>query len=153
MNRISILITGLLLSIFIPVQTLHAEIYKWIDKNGNVHFGDKPDEDADNVESVEIRQSTPRSDPVLERRLDEQNKVLKVLEEDREEREADREKADKEREVRKKKCDWARDYKRRLDSAGPIYKLDKEGNRVYFNEEENKAERRKVEDLLRKWCG
>ena len=142
MNRISILITGLLLSIFIPVQTLHAEIYKWIDKNGNVHFGDKPDEDADNVESVEIRQSTPRSDPVLERRLDEQNKVLKVLEEDREERE-----------VRKKKCDWARDYKRRLDSAGPIYKLDKEGNRVYFNEEENKAERRKVEDLLRKWCG
>ncbi|MBL1141535.1 MAG: DUF4124 domain-containing protein [Proteobacteria bacterium] len=34
----------------------YAEVYKWVDENGKIHFGDKPPAKAkDNIESVEIK--------------------------------------------------------------------------------------------------
>ena len=89
----------------------------------------------------------------MEERLNNRNKVLKVLEEEREEREEDKAHMDEEKEVRMKNCNLARKSKKRLDAVGPIYKLDGRGNKVFLDEEENKAERRRVEELVRKWCG
>jgi len=50
---------------FLP-QPAGAEIYKWVDENGNVHFGDRPVDStvAENAERVELHQSytpPPRS--------------------------------------------------------------------------------------------
>jgi hypothetical protein len=44
----------------------HAEVYKWVDEEGNVHFGDKPldreqAEQAERVDIVEAYQPTERS--------------------------------------------------------------------------------------------
>ncbi|MFK7977183.1 MAG: DUF4124 domain-containing protein [Halioglobus sp.] len=47
----------------------HSEIYKWVDEQGNVHFGDKPknSKSAAQAESVELRDSyTPTQRTVAE---------------------------------------------------------------------------------------
>jgi hypothetical protein len=46
----------LLISTAILAVEAPAEIYKWVDERGNVHFGDKPrdEEQADRAEQVEI---------------------------------------------------------------------------------------------------
>ena len=138
---------------FIPAN---AEIYKWVDENGNVQFGDKPAADTD-AEKVIIKEAAPVStDPDAKALIERQNKLLRIMEEERRENEKERklarEKEKKEKETRKENCALAIDYKRNLDVSGPIYDLDEEGNRVYLTEEENKAERQRAEEQVAKWC-
>lgn len=131
---------------------LHAEIYKWTDENGNVQFGDNPGVGV-KAEKIEIKEASPAGiDQEVKKRLEKQEKLLKVLDEERNEKEEIKLAKEKEKEKRKKNCARFRDYKKRLDASGPIYDLDEEGNRVYFSEEENKAERQRVERLVREWC-
>jgi len=40
---------SLLFCIFLAFGSLHAEIYKWTDRNGNVHFSDKPHPGAEEI--------------------------------------------------------------------------------------------------------
>ena len=136
--------------------SVYAEIYKWVDKDGNVQFGDKPEKGVE-AEEVEIKEASPAAaDPEARKRMEYQEKLLKVMEEERkqqnEEKRVAREKEEKEKTLRKRNCAEARDYKRTLDASGPIYKLDEEGNRVYLSEEENRAERQRAVELVRKWC-
>lgn len=50
-------LTILTASLSILTLPVHAEIYKWVDAQGNVHFGDKPKDNksAAGAESVELR--------------------------------------------------------------------------------------------------
>ena len=43
----------LLLALLLPLGMAGAEIYKWTDENGRVHFGDAP-QTAENTESVDL---------------------------------------------------------------------------------------------------
>lgn len=51
MKNLLVHLTALLLIVF--YATAHAEIYKWVDENGKVHFSDAPHEEA-NVETIEV---------------------------------------------------------------------------------------------------
>lgn len=151
------LFIGLIFFVFTIATNLHAEIYKWIDKDGNVQFGDKPGKDVQ-AEQVKIKESSPVStDPESQKRREAEEKLLKVMVDDREQEEEEKrlakEKTQKDKETRKRNCAQARDYKRTLDASGPIYDLDEEGNRVYLSEEENKAERQRAEEMVKQWCG
>src|SRR5690554_690182 len=50
--------TGLLLLAAQPTSSVADSIYKWVDDNGQVHFGQQP---PDNRQSEEINAKTPRS--------------------------------------------------------------------------------------------
>ena len=41
----------------------YGEIYKWIDKNGVMHFGDIPPQNAGTTSKLESMPATPRKDP------------------------------------------------------------------------------------------
>jgi len=51
MKILNLHLTALLLTIF--CASAHAEIYKWIDENGKVHFSDAPHEEA-KTETIEV---------------------------------------------------------------------------------------------------
>ena len=36
----------------------HANIYKWIDDNGQIHYGSKPQANSQSVETIKIRENT-----------------------------------------------------------------------------------------------
>lgn len=41
----------------------HGEIYKWVDKNGIMHFGDSPPQDVETARKLESLPATPPKDP------------------------------------------------------------------------------------------
>ncbi|KTD21269.1 DUF4124 domain-containing protein [Legionella londiniensis] len=58
MRRLFILIS---LMIFLPI--LHAEIYKWTDSEGNVHFSDKPHPGAEKIDLPPVQTFSPPPTP------------------------------------------------------------------------------------------
>lgn len=58
MRKTGIVIVSLLLSL-----SVHAQIYKWTDSQGNVHFSDKPHQGAVKIELPEVQTFTPPAIP------------------------------------------------------------------------------------------
>ncbi len=54
----------LFLGIFIAISPLHAEIYKWTDSTGNVHFSDKPHPGAEEIQLPKVQTYSTPSVPV-----------------------------------------------------------------------------------------
>lgn len=44
------------ITILFAVSSLHAEVYRWVDEKGKIHFSDSPKENA-NADTVEINQA------------------------------------------------------------------------------------------------
>ena len=47
MNKYQLLVTSLLLVLFIISPVSHGQLYKWVDEQGNVFYGDSPPENVD----------------------------------------------------------------------------------------------------------
>lgn len=58
MLKTGIVIVSLLLSL-----SVHAQIYKWTDSQGNVHFSDKPHKGAEKIELPEVQTFSPPAIP------------------------------------------------------------------------------------------
>lgn len=138
----------LCLSLFPPVCI--AEIYKWTDENGRVHFGDKPD--GEDVERIEVKTSVPQ-DQELEKRREKRQRLLDSYDKDRQEKTANREQAAKAEKQRKENCAKAQKDLSSIKSASFLYDDTDDPNnpRVYSYAEREKATRN-AEALVDKWC-
>lgn len=74
----------------IVVITLNAEIYKWIDDKGNVHFGDCP---PDSCDSHEIKIVSPPSDQTIKETQDRNKRIQEYQKKLREDRKEDEKQA------------------------------------------------------------
>ncbi len=140
----------LLLSTFATAAT--AEVYRWVDEQGNVHFGDKPPA-SEAVDEVKIRKAptpVPGSDPAS--RLEAQQKLLNAMREERIlKQEAEREAAQQQAE-RQQKCQRARNELLDYERSSAIYNLDDEGNRIYMSGAERDAFIQKLRDDIHRHC-
>lgn len=129
-----------------------SEIYKWVDAEGNVHYGDRPSGVA-SEERLTIR-SQP-TDPAriqqqVQARLDRQAEAAEAAENKppgptREERAA-------EAAERKQKCDM---YTQRLETfivKRHLYRELENGERYYLTEEEMQAARDDVRAKIDEFC-
>lgn len=73
----------LLLANIAYVPGISAEIYKWTDENGNVHYADSPG--IQNAEKIEIKKSQAE-DPRLRRQRKRQLRMLEIYHEERQEK-------------------------------------------------------------------
>ena len=113
---------------------LPAEIYRWVDENGQVHFEDRS---KDQSESGVRRYTTPSSaSDTPAQRMEKTRKLLNAYEAERQQAREQQEKQKELAEKRKRSCMTARDNLRQYQSYGGIYRLDKEGNRVYISDQE-----------------
>ncbi len=125
-----------------------AEVYKWVDEKGRVHYGDKP---TSGSQAVEVRQYESSNKPATTgdgglSRDEKRQRISDMLEEDRLAKNKQREKKNKQRERKKRECVQLKDRQRHYERANGLYKLDKDGNRVYISN----AQREKSEQNLRK---
>lgn len=132
----------------------HADIYKWVDADGRVHYGDRPDGDA--ATSVNIRPAPttppPGPEPTGAQRAERQQRLLRSMEDERLERREAREKARRDQAERERRCHLARDRQRRFNAAGYIYKLDEQGQRRVYDADERAAAQRRVDGEVSRWC-
>lgn len=121
-----------------------AEVYKWVDKAGNVHFGDQPPpgEKAvkENIRPPESIKSTPSTAPgktpsLLERDLEFKKRRSERLE--GEKKQADEA---KQKEARKAECERSRARLADVESGMQLFDYGKDGQRYYLDQEQrNKA--------------
>ena len=138
----------LIFSLFVSI--CHAEIYKWTDENGQVHYGERPKNP--DTKKMEIKSSASKSDGDLEKRREKQKKLLQAYEDERAEKKQQRAEAEKEKRESKQNCASLKDHHKTLKQTNLYYDLDEEGNRVYLDEAVLKKDIAEAEELIRKHC-
>ncbi|MDH5425295.1 MAG: DUF4124 domain-containing protein [Gammaproteobacteria bacterium] len=121
----------LLMVLFCLSTGVQAEIFKWIDKNGQVHYDDKPP--VENKSSKQLMQINENSNAVgglSDERHAKRKKLIDAIDEDRQLKKDEVDKAKKQKAEMMKRCHNARDNLLGYQRSSYVYDLDKEGNRV-----------------------
>ena len=132
---------------------ISAEIHKWVDEHGRVHYGDKPVEEGKS-EKIDVQTSKPDES---NSRLEKQKQVLEALEASRQERE--QQLADKHAELEAKKqheqeCNEMRNELADYERGGIIwYDLDEKGKRVFLDDDEVEKRKNNLREAITKICG
>lgn len=126
-----------------------AELYKWVDENGKVHFTDKPI--SPNAETVEVQQQKMIGQGDTVRGI---NDRLKRLRQSEGEAQAIEDKAHSEQKAQADKVSsrCSREKRRlgRLD--GRVYRVNDKGERVYMTDAEILQTRAEVQQWLDENC-
>lgn len=130
--------------------TLGAGVYKWVDGQGKVHYGDHRGTQA--AESMKLRSSSPIADPAYEARQLEQQKLLESYAEKRKDKQLKADEAKKERENRRQNCDKAKAQMYAYEHARYLYDVDKDGNHRILSDEEHTKARQTAKDAVDHWC-
>jgi len=134
-----------------------AEIYKWVDDNGRVHYGDAPKNKK--AKKFHYKPSTigtskhPGAGLSDQQRREKQKKLLDSYEVDRRNKEAQQAADKKQREKRKKYCNEAKMDLHATQEANLLYNYDENGKRYFYNEAQRKEVITKKKKLVKKWCG
>jgi hypothetical protein len=136
----------LLVALLLPALAA-AEIYRWTDAQGRVHFGQRPGAGAEPVEvkpqvverDAHTREREARSQRFFDARREEQQQAAAAAAEQREARAAE-----------------CRDLHRRLaqiPEGFSYYRTDANGERIYYSDEETDTARRQLRTRIAERCG
>ena len=126
-----------------------AEIYKWVDDHGTVHYGERPH----NKDAVKLNVTAKPSVGIGDQeRFKRQERLLKVFEEDRQEKAAAAQERRLEKEKRNQNCMLARKQLFNYERASMLYKKDELGNRVVFERNERVEAERGAREAMEYWC-
>lgn len=143
---------ALFCSLIFSVSMLNAGVYKWTDKEGNVHYGDQP---VVQQKATELNIITKPSSglSVSSDKKKERDRVLEEFKEDREARNKKRNDKRVAKKKLKKQCARARDGLRRHGEASAVYKLNSKGERVFYSKEKRAKNEKAFKKAIKKHCG
>jgi len=143
--------TGLMLAAMLLVPA-GAEIFKWTDEQGRVHYGDKPPEKG--ARSVDVDPGTSNGSPLPSdtERHEKTRRLLRAYEEERRIKQQREQHLQAEVAERRKRCAWARDRLRRYQQAGRLYDLDELGNRKILGDSQRQQAEARAAQEVRQWC-
>ena len=143
----------LLLSCSISV----AGIYKWVDEEGIIHYGQQRPADASS-EKMDVQQYAPNDTSSYKRpgsKTDEEGKTANDETEKKAEEPVEPEKK-KETAAEKKRrlaaCAKARNNLSKMQSIGRIRSKDKDGNVTYMSQKQKEARMSQTKSLIAKHC-
>lgn len=129
-----------------------AEIYKWVDADGNVHYGDVPEGKAAEALAIDSRRSDPDRVQAQQESVAKLQENLAERAEAREEADAAREEARAEAEKQAKQCEEARERLRIAMEAQRLYKEDESGERIWYEDADYERLRSEARDLVEERC-
>jgi len=141
----------LMLLCFIPLSA-NAGVYKWVDANGQTHFGDRPPAQAASSE-VAVKAAPASMDAGARERHQKMTEFLDQQQEERQARQAANAKAEEEAERQADLCKELRARLKYLASVSTFYNINDQGERVYVNEAENTRIREDFREKVRSTCG
>lgn len=124
-----------------------AEIYRWTDAEGRVHFGQRPETGA---EPIEVRPQVVERDAVTRER---EARAERYFGARRGERQAEARRQAERQAQHARECEALRERLARLSRGGRYYHVDERGGRVYYSDEELAAARRQLSGLIEQRCG
>ena len=145
---------NLLITLFLlcALPATAGELYRWVDAEGRVHFGDRPPTEA-KAESVgeqlkPVNGATPISDQNPSQPVSVRQRELNI---DREYRERKRVEQARAAQQQQAACAEARRQLQILQ--GPVYFVDGEGNTSTISERQRQQQAREMEAKVRRICG
>ena len=150
-NKTFIFIIVILFSQLVCAET----VYKWVDEDGQVHFGGK----AGNKNAKEIKiknryiDSGKSTAPLsAQERANKTKRFLNAL--DAENKSIADAKAKKREQDERKvtRCNASRDQLRRYENSGALYDLDEKGNRILLNKKQYEQAMTQARARVQKWC-
>ena len=128
-----------------------AEIYKWTDKDGNVHFGDNPN---NKEKATELSIDTESKSGVTHSsgRDKDRDRLLKKRAEKRAEKAEKKKEYEAKKKKMRRKCLLAKD---RLDQhlrANAIYRVDKKGDRKYYSAKQRAKSEARLRKSISRYC-
>lgn len=149
MRRLPVFVLGVAL-MALAHQGVSAGVYRWVDDEGKVHYGDRPP-GKDKATPIEL-ESAPAPDPDDDERRAKTRRLLDAMESkrDRENEQAAQAKADKAR--RERNCEIARRHVTLYQRANQISRVGADGERTYLSDEERDQALTHARSLVDRWC-
>jgi len=137
---------ALLLTLILMPALASAQIYRWTDAEGRVHFGQRPPAGA---EQIEVRpQVVERDDQTREREA----RSERFFDARRQEQQGAREQASQTRAAREQECQSLRSQLSQLQLGGRFFRNDAAGERVYYSDSELEAARQRLAARISQVC-
>ena len=132
-----------------------APVYKWIDEDGQVHYGNRSDNK--NAKEVKIKNRYIDSGNLFaplsaQERVDKQKRFLNALDAENKSIADEERKKKEEEELKLSRCHASRDQLKRAESASALYDLDEKGNRVLLNKKQYDQAMKQARARVEKWC-
>ncbi len=130
--------------------SLMADIYKWVDENGRIHYGDKPGNDTSQKLNINENQTTRDADLIRE---SQRKTLLDVLSEERQKKKREQEKSAQQSKDYKIKCDLARKYLSSIQSSNYLMEETADPyNPKILSAVEHQAVTDKAQNDVNHWC-
>ena len=132
--------------------SVDAEIYKWTDKSGRVHFSDKAPDKAEDVTELAHKKNTHPPSTEDRNSLENTRQFLKTLEE---ERAVERKKESKREEKRKKRALYCQRLKKEMtiyDKGYAVFRFNEKGEHEYLTDEEIAGKQNRYDSLWAEYC-
>lgn len=146
----------IIMSLLLAAVTAEAQVYKWVDENGKVHFGDQPPrKKPDAAEKVELKVAPKTGNAPAASQADrglKQRELLKTMEQERKQRESQRTKAKEEKKRKAALCKKLKAKRDEMVRANAIYTTNENGERVYMDEEQGAAFRKELVARYKREC-
>lgn len=141
----------LVLLCLLTTAVAQAGTYRWVDENGQIHFGDRPPVSA-TADEVTLKAPAPSSDTATHERKQRVNEFLEQSERERAERNETKARQEAEAAKHEARCQALRARLKHLERVSGIYRLNNEGERVFVDDEENERLRREFRDRVQSEC-
>jgi hypothetical protein len=143
---------SLFLLLLLASVSTTAGIYRWVDENGQVQYGDRPPPEGETIDEVDIPEQKPATEGAAP--VDRKQARDRLLEQYQRERDEKKQAAAKKRQVKKQRqvrCNYAKDRLSRLQ-RGRIYEPQDNQEPRYLSDKESEAVIAKARAAVKKWC-
>lgn len=141
------------LTLALSSAALAGDIYKWVDDDGNVHYGDKPAGTQSERMAIVSRPTDPSRIAAQTQARAEARTQAREADADAAAAGPSEEELQAEAEARQVACEKSRANMQRMVTARRLYREDDAGERVYLDEAEMQATRQRVENEISEFCG
>jgi len=135
--------------LFLSATCCYAEIYKWVDEQGVIHYGDKP---VNNSKEMDVNISKQGHIKINNKREQKRQKLLESYADDQQREEKEKEKSKKKKKKLERSCVQSKDMLKQYERARSLYNLNKEGERVTISSEERLRKTNNLRNKINKYC-
>ena len=144
-----------LASLLMALQVGAAQVYRWTDQNGQVHFSQRPPPGA--AQRMDLPESEPRGAPgdteLMQQRRERERRLLEDYDYERAQKKARQAREASARQKAAEQCGKLQDYWRRLTFPGPLYVTRDDGEREYLTDEQRESEKARMRPAYVRACG
>lgn len=136
------------------VSPVHAELYKWVDEQGKIHYSDQPSGVKPKSETKLNIPNQPSSSSSAEGAKSWQEKDLefKKRQASAAEKAAKEQKEAQEAKTKRENCEKAKLNQAQLESIAPVYTFDPTTGRRYLNDAQRTEAIASAKKSVAEWC-